>query len=399
MLKTLIIAPKYPLPEDNGSSMRTMNFVRYFKKNSSVDILCRKDCTRQYDVSSPFEKEHLIDFDESKTIEQTLLARAADKFIYKKTWLSNQYTRDIAENVRNIVIEGNYEYIVCRYIDQAYPLLKLDRKLREKIILDVDDIVTETVYDAETKHLTGISKIKKIIDKCVLQSYFKKCMGFGTILFCSDDDKSKVADRSIKSKCHIVPNVCPEIILPDGYRKDGFDNINNLLFVGTLRYEPNSQGIMWFINTVFPRLLEQFKDLKLIVAGRNPSGELIDKIKKYPDIVLHANPPDMTPYYDKCGVVIVPLFAGGGTRIKILESGFAKRPVISTEIGAYGLGLGDGKEIMLFKDSESFVDKYRMLRNDRALYSDMVQRFYSCIIRNYSFNNFCQSMDAIVGSR
>ena len=399
MLKTLIIAPYYPLPENTGGNMRTMNFVRFFQKLGSVDMMFHNGQNHVPLSGSPFLNEYFIDWSNISTNKISCFRRVINKLVHKQTWITSHFTPESVQLIRKIIDEGEYDYVVCRYISQAYPLLKLSKEQMNKVILDVDDIVTETIYDLETAHLTGLSRINTALDKRILQSYYKQCMNLGHILFCSDDDKSKVTDQPTTLKCYVVPNTCPQIQFPTNYLVNGFPNINKLLFVGSLGYEPNYQGIIWFIQEALPQILVNYRDIKLLVVGRHPPDMLISLIKQHPNIELHADPPDVAPFYDKCGVVVVPLFAGGGTRIKILESGIASRPVISTEIGAYGLGLAKGKEIMIFNDSDSFVDAYRKLRNDEALYSSMVEKFSKTVASKYSFDTFCKSMDAVVDNR
>ena len=396
MKKTLIIAPKYPLSEADGSCMRTMNFVRYFKRFGQVDILCSKPDAFDPALDNTFTERYFINFSNNHKIKTSFIRRVVDKLVYLRSWYVNQYTPEIEEYIRDIVIKGNYDHVLCRYIFQAYPLLVLDKELKHRIILDVDDVVTDSVYDAGTRHMTGFKRFNKMIDKYTLKRYYARCMTFGSILFCSNDDITTVNEAKTRSKSYIVPNVCPEIILPHHYRLEGYDYINTLLFVGTLKYEPNLQGIIWFIEKIFPELYGKFKDVRLIVAGRTPPEELISLVKKHPNIELYENPPDIMPFYNQCGLVIVPLCAGGGTRIKILEAGGANRPVISTAIGAYGLGLTEGMEVLMFNDASSFIAKYSQLRSNREYYSTMVSNLSMLIKREYSLSRFFQCMDEVL---
>lgn len=376
--------------------MRTMNFVRYFNKLGDIDILCAKNKNCLPVLNSPFRNEFILDYSNNQSNNTTYLQRVIDKLLHNKSWLTQKFSPEAEKYIRSIVIEGGYSHILCRYISEAYPLLELDSSIKSRIMLDVDDILTETLYDADTCHISGLSRVNKTIDKLILRNYYAKCMEFGAILYCSNEDKNKITDTTIFNKCFVVPNVYQGLELPKNYIYDGYGNVNNLLFVGHLSYEPNYQGLTWFINQVFPQLLKQYNDLKLYVVGRDPHSELIELIQQQCNIELYANPPDILPFYDKCGILIVPLFAGGGTRIKILEAGFAYRPVISTEIGAYGLGLAEGKDIMIFKDPEGFVNKYMKLRNDRELYSTMVQYLSKFITNNFSCDNFSKSLDVVV---
>jgi len=395
-MKSLVVAPKYPLPEDNGAAMRTMNFVRYFHQLGDVDLLCEKEDNRLSVLESPFRKEFLINFSEERINKISFLRRLIDKLVYRKTWLTSKYTPKLEEHIRNIVSQGNYNYILCRYISEAYPLLKLNDRIKSNIILDIDDIVIDSLYDEDTKKLAGISRINKAIDKQILKYYFKKCLSFKTILICSHEDRNRILSFASTGKPFVVPNVFPGMPLPPEYETQGYKNVNHMLFVGNLKYEPNCHGIMWFINNVFPKLNNIFNDIRLSVVGRNPPVELIKLIEKYSNIEIHINPSNLAPFYERCGVVIVPLFAGGGTRIKILEAGFAKRPVISTAIGAYGLDLSDNQNVLFFNDTKSFIEKYAEIKANQHLYSKIAQNCADIVNNNFSLNNFYQSMSMVL---
>jgi len=396
MKRTLIICAKYPHPETDGSSMRTMNFARYFSRQGEVDILYRKRGTDHAAGSSPFRAGFQVYAPPAEGSGGGFLARLGDKVFGHKAWSLDHFTPELEQQVRQIVIRGNYDHVLCRYHNEAYPLLGLPHDLRQRVILDVDDVVTDSIYDADTRDLHGLKRVATTFDRLALRRYHTRCTTFGTILFCSETDRAKTAPGA-RDKSHVVPNTFPQLSLPYAYEGDGHRYINRLLFVGSLKYPPNCQGIRWFAGEILPRLLEHFSDVKLAVVGRNPPSELLSLAKTHPAIELHADVPDIAPYYAVSGVCVVPLLAGGGTRIKILESGFVRRPVLSTALGAHGLGMADGREIMLFHDSRSFIERYRQLRENAALYAAVTENGFRFVRKNFSFDNFRQAMDAALG--
>ncbi|GFO56859.1 hypothetical protein GMSM_38660 [Geomonas sp. Red276] len=394
-MKTLIMTAHYPLPECTGSDMRTMNFARYFKRHGVVDILCKRSgrCPESAEGSDFFRRGFYIDF--SGKDRGTPFGRVADKLIRLKSWSTGHYTAETEREIRAVVEEGEYDVVLCRYLTQAYPLLRLSRRLRDTVILDVDDIVLDSVYDAETRHLTGAGRVGVWFDRMTMARFYARCMHFGQTLFCSEGDRARLARGRSTAHAHVVPNVCPEPAVPEGYRQDGFDRLDRLLFVGSLSYAPNAQGVSWFIEEILPQLGAQFPRLRLVVAGRNPQRELIELIGRTPQAELHADVPDLVPLYESCGAAVVPLRAGGGTRIKILEAGFLKRPVFSTAVGAYGLGLTQGEDVMHFEDAAGFLRQYQHVAGDRRLYRRLSEGL-SAKAEEYGVESFCRSMDRIL---
>lgn len=139
------------------------------------------------------------------------------------------------------------------------------------------------------------------------------------------------------------------------------DGPPTLLFTGTMNHPPNSEGVEWFVREILPRVPEA----PLLVVGRNPP-ESVTKLASNRVEVTGAVP-DVRPYFQQATVVVVPLLAGGGTRLKILEAFAAGRAVVSTSIGAEGLEVEHEKHLLTADGATEFADATARLLGDRAL--------------------------------
>lgn len=115
----------------------------------------------------------------------------------------------------------------------------------------------------------------------------------------------------------------------------------DLLFVGTLNYRPNEDGLMWFLSEVLPLIRAELPQTRLRIVGRLPSRRLAAAARSA-RVILSSDIDDIAEAYETAALAIVPILAGSGTRIKILEAGAFGVAVIATEKGAEGLGLEDG---------------------------------------------------------
>lgn len=111
----------------------------------------------------------------------------------------------------------------------------------------------------------------------------------------------------------------------------------NLLFLGSLDWRPNIDAVRWLLSSIFPSILKREPKAQLTIVGLNPPEWLIKDVATNPAVSLHGNVPDVRPYLEKSGALLVPLRVGGGSRIKILEAMASGCPVVSTSIGAEGL--------------------------------------------------------------
>jgi glycosyltransferase involved in cell wall biosynthesis len=141
-----------------------------------------------------------------------------------------------------------------------------------------------------------------------------------------------------------------------------------LVFTGTMDYEPNEAGILYFVEKVLPHIERQIDSVRLYVVGQRPSAKVTALAKQSPGkVIVTGYVDDVRPYLARAAVCIVPLLNGGGTRLKILEALAMQRPVVSTSVGAEGLALVHGQEILIADKPDDFASAVKMLLEDSTL--------------------------------
>ena len=119
---------------------------------------------------------------------------------------------------------------------------------------------------------------------------------------------------------------------------------------------PNDDGINWFIEQIWPQVRQQLPHIRLTIVGRNPSRRLLALNQSGSGISVTGTVDDVRPYLAQATAAIVPLRIGGGTRLKIYEAMAMSKPVISTTIGAEGLPLRDGRELLIADEPSAFAE-------------------------------------------
>ncbi len=139
-----------------------------------------------------------------------------------------------------------------------------------------------------------------------------------------------------------------------------------LLFVGNMGYPPCVDAVLYFCGEIFPRILQKIPATELWIVGRDPQREVLrlnsDKVH------VTGQVSDVVPYYRQAHVCVVPLRAGGGTRLKILEAMALGRPVVSTTVGCEGLDVMDGEHLVIADSPELFAEKTVSLFTNIQLY-------------------------------
>jgi glycosyltransferase involved in cell wall biosynthesis len=123
-----------------------------------------------------------------------------------------------------------------------------------------------------------------------------------------------------------------------------------LLFLGSLEWRPNLDGVAQMLDRVFPAVRAQEPAARLLLVGRNPPESLRRRAAAAPGVELHASVPDVRPFLARAGMLVVPLRIGGGSRLKILEALATGAPVVSTRVGAEGLHLEPGRHLCVVED-------------------------------------------------
>jgi glycosyltransferase involved in cell wall biosynthesis len=112
----------------------------------------------------------------------------------------------------------------------------------------------------------------------------------------------------------------------------------SLVTLGTLHYPPNADGIRWFMNEVFPLILQKLPDVQLTVIGKNPPEDFLTQAERNPaSIKVTGYVPDLQPYFEEAAMIIVPVRSGGGMRVRILEAFAYGLPVVTTTAGLEGI--------------------------------------------------------------
>lgn len=176
---------------------------------------------------------------------------------------------------------------------------------------------------------------------------------FDRVVVVSDADRAAFAARYGVAGAVVAPNgVDLEQFQPGATPAPGRD----VVFVGCLDWSPNADAAAHYVERVLP-ILRRRTASRFWIVGRNPTPAVRALAARHPDVVVTGTVPDVRPYLERAAVVVVPLRVGGGTRIKILEALAMARPVVATTIGAEGLDLEDGREVLRADDPAAFADR------------------------------------------
>ena len=177
--------------------------------------------------------------------------------------------------------------------------------------------------------------------------YYKKFDGIAVI---SDEDKKFVVESSGKAKIKTVPI---------GIETGNIPTTNNspepltILYIGALEWQPNMEGLKWFLDKVWPEVAYKYPKMRFHIAGKRTPEEILNL--KLPNVEVHGFVEDADSFMKKYDLMIVPLLSGSGMRVKILDGMKSGKCILSSSIGAEGIEYENGKNILIADTPEEWA--------------------------------------------
>jgi glycosyltransferase involved in cell wall biosynthesis len=231
----------------------------------------------------------------------------------------------------------------------------------------------------------------------------RACAAADLVIAVSEDDRKRLQALAPGSRCVATPTgVDVSYFQPATPRRE---DPNRLVFTGSMDWFPNEDAILFFLDAILPRIRAQVPAVTLSVVGRNPSARLRTAAEGA-GVVVTGTVDDVRPYVDEAAVYIVPLRAGGGTRLKIFEALAMGKAVVSTTVGAEGLDLTPGRDVAIADQPDEFAKTVVALLCDPGRRHALghagrllVQRRYSWEQVSNEFDRCCASVALIRDAR
>jgi Glycosyltransferase len=221
----------------------------------------------------------------------------------------------------------------------------------------------------------------------------KMCPLFDCVVAVSREDLELMQQEYGVEEIYDVPTgVDTNFFRPNGRRES---RAYNLVFTGSMDWLPNEDAIRYFTEQIMPRIKKAVPGVTLTVVGRYPYQGLVELSKRDPSVIVTGRVEDVRPYMEEGAVYIVPLRIGGGTRLKIFEAMAMEKAIVSTSIGAEGLPVSDGKEILLADTPESFADAVVRLLQEESLASKIGKRAAARVREEFGWDKVAESFAAI----
>ena len=356
----LVLSPEAPYPLTGGGALRTASLLNYLARSYRVDLIVfRENGGPDPATALPaglIDRVSVIDLPVHRRSGASRSLRNAWRLLRRVPPLVDRFSgreRDLvrAMEKRHYAV-GVIEHFWCApYWEQLAPTC--DRTVLN--LFDIESVLHERCAQVEHGAVRFAHGAFARVSAEMERQWLPR---FSEILTTSEEDARHVFRLSPGSRVTVYPNAIPLRTAPAVQPEEA------IAFSGNLEYHPNISAVRFFRQEVWPLLRKRWPELVWRLIGKNP-GAVAAWTAGDSRIEVTGPVEDAVEELARAKVAIVPVIAGSGTRLKILEAWAAGVPVVSTHLGAEGLPAEDGRQILLADEPAKFAEGVsRLLEND-----------------------------------
>jgi glycosyltransferase involved in cell wall biosynthesis len=281
--------------------------------------------------------------------------------------------------------------------------VKLSRPHRPQTLLDEHNaiyLLTQRMAETEPGWLRRTVMAREA--RAFARYEAEMCRAYDALLTVIPEDAERLLElfppderEALASKFSVIPICIDSAEVTSVVHKSS--GTPTILHLGTMFWPPNINGVLWFAREVLPLIHETLPDARFVVVGKNPPDEVIE-LTSDPRIEVTGYVVDVEPYLEAADAFVVPLHAGSGMRVKIVDAWLWALPIVATPIGAEGIDLVDGENIMLAEAPEAFAGAVRRVLTDDVLNQRLRTQGRQWVEDHYDWRQVYKKVDQVYGA-
>lgn len=351
-------------PVHSGGDIRSYNIARQLARTHELTFFSYYDGARD----SAYDQELVEHFPGAISIatgksDSSTLARGMDYLGRLASPLPYAVGRFACVKVRRKLEEffaaHSFDVAICDFLDAA---VNFPQRLSVPSVLFQHNVEAEIWRRHAATESNPLKRRMYVLEAKKMLNYERQAVRkFHRVIAVSEHDRSLMEAWVEGARITVVPTgvnlqqyrpdftYCPQSPL--------------VMFIGAMDWEPNIDAMEYFCGEIWPAVMKRNPGAKLRIVGRNP-GERVHKLTSS-SVDITGRVPSVLEHLREAAVVVVPLRIGGGTRLKIYEAMAAGKAVVSTSVGAEGLDVQHGRDIVLADEPGSFADAINGLLSDK----------------------------------
>jgi len=384
------------VPLDSGGKIRSFHIAKELAKRHEVSLFTFyvKEATDEHPaLSAVFHQvfTHPLAISTGRGFGEAL--RYVSGYFSLLPYSLAKYCRpEVARDLREVLAAGRYDLILCDFLNAAgvvpfdlgIPVVLFTHNVEALIWRRHWEVATHPVWKWVCHR--EYDKIRAAeLDYLRRSTWVLTVSDTDTAFFSKDIDPFKIT-------------TIPTGVDIDYFHPTGGQETDSVVFTGSMDWMPNEDGIRYFVTEILPLIRQQRPELKLWVVGRKPSRSIRARAESDPGIEVTGRVEDIRPYIANGAVYVVPLRVGSGTRLKIFEAMAMGKAVVSTTIGAEGLPVTSGSDIILADEPEQFAESVSRLLAFPEVRREIGDRARRLVEEKYSWAAVARHVESVLQS-
>jgi glycosyltransferase involved in cell wall biosynthesis len=384
-VRILFLSRWYPFPADNGSRIRILNIIRQLARCHEVHLISFSS-----ESVSLEQRQAMARFCASVVVvpyrpfQPRGWKALASFFSPRPRSVTDTYSVDFERQVEQMGRQPGIDLVIASQIDMLLYPLQL-----QKVPRVLDELQVLVIYDQYVEQRHPLKRLRNGLTWWKLARYLAE--------FLPAYSGCTVASVRERECVHLSVSGHPSVItIPNGidlsqYAGDfGQPVADTLVYAGALTYQPNFAAVSFFLREIFPAIRAKRPGVRLLVTG-SMDGVSRQALPEIEGVIFTGYLDDVRPTIAQSWVSIVPLLAGGGTRVKILESLALNTPVVSTTKGAEGLNLVPGRDFLVADCPDDFAAAVLRLLEDVHLRNSLSRNGRQAVAAQYNWESIGQT--------
>ncbi len=384
MTPLLLLTPQLPYPAHQGTSLRNLHIIRGLADEYEITLLSflEENQTAVSDKIIPLL--NLLNRLETVPVPQRTTGKRLKQLVTTRRpdMAHRLYDQLFADKLRQLLRENEFEIIQIEGIELArYIEIVRAESPNSKVIFDDHNAETEL---QRRNMLTDLRQPKRWVAAAYSWVQVQRLRRFERWAMQKSDWTTAVseADKILLDKLandsQVNITAIPNCIDTEAYAKIDREPIPfDLLFSGKMDYRPNVDAVLWFADHVWPEIVAKRPSTTWAIVGQKPHARL-ERLRDVQGITVTGWVESVRPYLAGATLYIMPFRVGSGTRLKLIEAMATGKTIVSTQIGAEGFPVADGRELCLVDDAmgmETAVLQLLDAEERRVEYGRVAQQF------------------------
>ena len=366
-MKILQLCKKTPFPPKDGEAIAILTLTKgFYAAGQEVQVLAMNTPKHAFDMNKlPTKIKQLAKF-ESIFVDTSLSVIDAFFNLFSKKSYNIQRFDNQAYRKRLVEILQQNEFDIIQ-LEGVYLATYIDT-IRQystaKIVMRSHNVEGE-IWQRLAAESSGLKAIYlRFLAKRMLRFEIESLQKYDGLVCISAKDEAYFVEKGYHKPKHTL---AVSLNLKDYtlQNKDIAIQKSNIFFIGSLDWLPNQTGLIWFLEEVWSKILNEFPQAHFKIAGRNIPDWIKEKKIKHVEILGEVE--SAIDFMQNNDIMIVPLFSGSGMRVKIIEAMALAKPIVATTLAAEGIAYTHQKNIVIANDANAFASHLLKLLKNKSL--------------------------------